>query len=439
MKNKKALIIFLLILSIQLVSIYPLYAYREFVGTNVNNFSNEKEELVFFIDNFEKVFLDYCDILRENGINVNYPKIQHQFGNFKDILQTSEPGDNIFNYIVNTLSSVISNPLTGAVAGAISGPVLGVIFGSGIVLAFDGGLSFIEIIALTFAGALITGILGAGIGGLLGIGIGAIFMLGGALSFGIIGALVGIIAGLLFGIILLPLLPIIIIISLIIFGILGLLIGATSIGLLSLTLLLPTGAFIGGIVGGAAGAAVGVIGGLGITLIEQLLFIPILLLLAAIGAVIGFFIGPPIGALLGFILPNRQSTSGTNLSAQRSSNQPVSSGLGIPPNIDNLTPTTPVLPSLNYSPFTTQAKLLTFLKYTEKTFYSNDRKIFTDLKGTLKPILENYNKVFGKNITKNITDKISNILNNADLTTPDGINEATAKILHLIPDTQNNY
>lgn len=431
MINKKVLIIFLLVLSIQLVLIYPLYAYREFLNTNVNNFNTENNDLSLCVDNFEKVFLNYCDILKENGININYPKMQYQFENFKEVLQANQPGNNIFNYIVNTLSSVISNPVTGAVAGGISGPILGIIFGSGIVLAFDGGLSFIEIVALTFAGALITGILGAGIGGLLGIGIGAIFMLGGAISFGIIGALVGIIAGLIFGLILIPLLPIIAIIAVIIFGILGLLIGATSTGLLSLTLLLPTGAFIGSIVGGAAGAAVGVIGGLGITLIEQLLFIPTLLLISAIGAVIGLFIGPPIGAILGFILPNRQQpTSGTNLGAQTSTEQPVPSGLGIPPNIDNLTPTTPVLP------YTTQSKLLTFLKTTEKTLYSRDKKIFTDIRGTINSIFYEYNKIFGKSKTNNVTDKISDVLNKSDLTTPDGINEATSKILHLIPNVQ---
>ena len=440
--NKIMLIIFSLVLAFQSILIYPLYAYREFLSTNVNNVINEKEELVFFIDNFEKVFLDYCDILRKNGLDIDYSQIQPQLNNIKDILQANQPINNIlndfYNNFVNTLTTFITNPFTGAITGGIIGPILGTLLGGGIVLAIDAGISLVEIVVLAFFGTVLFGFAGLLVGGLAGFVLSIIIVIIEAIFFAIIGASAGALLSLAIPI------PIIIdlILAVVILGGFGFVFGGLG-GLINLVILVPITAILGAIVGSAMGLLLGSFAGLGFVVgIEQLIFLPLALLVAAIGAVLGIFAGPTAGALAGLFLPNT-STAGENQSAgddgQVATTQPVPTRLGIPPNIDNLTPTTPVLPPLTYSPFTTQAKLLTFLRKTEEIFYSNDKKIFTDLKGTLEPVLDNYNKIFGKNKTKNITVKISNILNKADLTTPEGINEATAKILYLIPDTQNNY
>jgi hypothetical protein len=441
MRGHTLLKIFIFTIIIQIISIYPLYSYKEFFNTRINNINGK--DISYLMDSFKKVWLNYSDILRENDVNIDNSKVFNHINNMKDTFQVNQAPLNIYNYMVNTLANIISNPLTGAISGGLAGPVLGALFGSGIVLAFDAGLSGLEILVLTLAGALITGLLGAGLGGALGAGIGAIFTLGSALAFAVIGGLVGIFAGLIFGIILLPLLPLIIIILPIVFALLGGIIGGAASSLISLLLLLPVGGFIGAILGGATGAAIGAIGGLAISAVEQILFLPTALLIAAIGAVIGLIIGPPIGGVLGYIIPNQNqqanNTQNDNNQENSPEEQPVNTIPSFPPNVDNLTPRTPVLPTGSYVlPYSVDSKVLDFLHTSEQIIYSHDKTIFTDLKGTLIPILNNYSKIFNSAKVKRVSKQICNILNNSDLNSPDGINNATTEILKLIPEPHSH-
>jgi hypothetical protein len=428
MRLKHQLTIFIVVIAFQMITIYPLYAYTEFFNTKNNIFTSNEKELSFFIDNFEDIFFEYTDLLRENGIDINNSQMQQQIHNIKNIFQTNQPIGNI----INTLSTFISNPFTGAIFGGISGPILGALLGGGLVLAIDAGISAVEVLVLAFVGTFLFALAGLLVGGLSGLFLGIIIAILGALFFGIIGALAG---GLLSLAIPIPIIFDLIIAALIL-GALGFVFGGLG-GLFNLVILVPTGAVLGSIVSGALGLAIGSLAGLGFSLVEQLLFIPIVLLLAAIGAVLGFFAGIPAGAIAGLFMPNNSNQTNEDNNENRSQeneNLPVQQNLGIPPNVDNLTPTTPILPPLNYSTFAFQDNLIKFISISERTFYSNDKIIFSDIKIIINTLLENYNRLFSNSMNNNITHKISKIINNADLTTPKGINNATAKILKLLPN-----
>lgn len=423
MRHRYHLSIFIAVIAFQIVTIYPLYAYTEFFNTKNNLFNNNEKELSFFIDNFEEVFLEYTDLLRENGIDIDNSQMQQQIHNIKNIFQANQPLGNI----INTLSTFITNPFTGAIFGGISGPILGALLGGGLILAIDVGVSAIEILVLAFVGTFLFALAGLLVGGVAGLFLGIVIAILGAFFFGIIGGLAGGLVSLAIPI------PIIfdLIIAVLILGALGFVFGGLG-GLFNLVILVPTGAILGSIVSGALGLAIGGLAGLGFTLVEQLLFIPIILLLAAIGTVLGFFVGIPAGAIAGYFMPNNSNPA--NGGNNENENLPVQQNLGIPPNVDNLTPTTPILPQLNYSTFAFQDNVIKFVSISERTFYNNDKIIFSDLKDIINALLENYDRLLSNNLNSNITKKISNIINNADLTTPKGINNATAKILKLLPN-----
>ena len=211
-----------MVISLHLITIYPLYAYTEFFNTKNNSFNNKDTELSFFIDNFEDIFLEYTDLLRENGIDINNSQMQLQIHNIKNIFQANQPLDNI----INTLSTFITNPFTGAIFGGITGPILGALLGGGLVLAIDAGISAIEILVLAFVGTFLFALAGLLVGVVSGLFLGIIIAILGALFFGIIGSLAG---GLLS--LAIPILIIFdLIIAVLILGALGVVFGAVRSG-----------------------------------------------------------------------------------------------------------------------------------------------------------------------------------------------------------------
>jgi hypothetical protein len=438
MNHKLLVILFLFIIILQIIIVPPSFAYREFINLQSNT-TNSTQEIQIFTEHLDSILLKHHDLLNSYGYDVDYSKVNNELNNVKNISQANLTFNNLINRIAEFVAPATSNPFLGAIFGGLAGPFIGALLGGGIALAIDAGLSLIEIGVLAFSGAVLFGIIGAIIGFIPGaLLLGLISAVLGAIFFGVAGAISGGIFGvitLIFAIIAVPLL-------FIAGGLFGIVVGGIGSGIVNAVVGGPVGSLIGIIIGGALGAALGTVGGVAFATVEQLLFIPIVLLLAAIGAVLGFFIGIPAGALLSLFSPNTDQTDEESNEQEDEENnnttvRPTPTRLGIPPNIDNLTPTTPLLPPTNYNPYTVRSKILTFLKISEKTIYNNDKDIYTNLIDSINDLLVAYNKIFINN-QNNITDEISYILNRSNLTTVNGINKATSEILNLIP-AQNNY
>jgi hypothetical protein len=438
MKHKHLVTLFLFVIMLQIVIVPPSFAYREFINSQSNTY-NSNQEIQIFTEYLDSLLSKHHDLLSSYGYNIDYTNVNKELNNIKNISQDNLIFNNLLNRITEFFPPITSNPFLGAMFGGLTGPFIGAALGGGIVLAIDAGISLIEIMVLAFSGAVLFGIIGAIIGFIPGfILLGLISAVLGAIFFGVVGAISGGIFGvmtLVFAIVAVPLL-------FIAGGLFGIVVGGIGAAIPNAVVGGPIGSLIGIIIAGALGAALGTVGGVAFATVQQLLFIPIVLLVAAIGAVLGFFIGIPAGALTSLFSPpidqeNAQENEQEEEQNNNSTVRPTPTRLGIPPNIDNLTPTTPVLPPTNYNPYTVSSKILTFLKISEKIIYNNDKDICTNLIGSINDLLVTYNKIFTNN-SNNITEKISYILNRSNLKTVNGINKATSEILNLLPAQNSN-
>jgi hypothetical protein len=227
----------------------------------------------------------------------------------------------------------------GFIGGLIGGAILGAIIGA-------------------IIGAFIFGAAAAAFFGVAGFIAGLPFFIIGGIILGFIGAVVGLILGIIGG------------------GVVGLIGG----GLLGAGM----GAIFMGIISSAVGAASGALFGLGLAAAEQLLFIPAIILMAAIGLVIGGLVFPAGDAALAF-LGGSSGTSGMSL-----------------------------------------------FSIVDESINANGGKFVNNIEDVTKDVLKFAQKTYGPESFKMI-NALESVIDTSDLKTPEGINNATLRVLELIP------
>ncbi|MDY6821067.1 MAG: hypothetical protein SVN78_05550 [Deferribacterota bacterium] len=440
MSNKILLKFFILAFSIQLITITPLNAY----ATQNNKINNEIE---FFYNNLDDIFYKYSNVLEGTSVKIDTKLLKENLMRIKTAMQLGLIGNttislgDIISITIGDLSFLRSMALY-----AINGTVLGALLGGGITLAIDAGVSLIEIATLAFSGAFLFGIVGAMLGFIPGaIIIGLIGAVIGAIFFGLVGAITGAVLGLIPFVVAIITVPLLFILG----GITGLFLGGLTSGLISAVVIGgPLGSILGGILFGAAGLGVGGIGGALLVTTEQLLFLPIVLLLAAIGAVFGFFSGIPAGLIISFSqgdsnneeveLEDNEEAGGQ----ENNENNNVEENLNYPPLIDNSTPRDLILPPTNYTTNSYQEKTLQFLNNAENLFIRH--KLFTNnsnIRNLLFDLLFLYDNSF-KQKNNDTFKKIKKIITENTFDSKKSIMNTTIEILKLLPFQniqQDNY
>ena len=273
-------------------------------------------------------------------------------------------GPNQVDSLFNTLGRLFGGVYEGLLFGGPLGAGLSVAIG----LALDVGISISVILGVAVVAGVILAII-TGIGAL------PVSVIVGVLVGAIIGALLfAVVAGVIFGggtaflvvaltFILLPIINIIL---------------AVAVGLSVAVIVGILGGIVGLIIGGAGSGAL--FGGV-LTLGGQIIFIPLILFLGAIGFVLGLIGGPIIGGAAGFV------SGGSGMTLFSSTVKTIESyGDDYVYNIDNIVKTT-----------------------------------LAEAKRVLGP--KSYNKI----------KSIEIIVDTADFTTAEGINRATEEILGLLP------
>ena len=333
----------------------------------------------------EKQLLDY---INKNQVEINLiakdimSKDPEQLVGLGGGSNRGAPGQ--IDSLMNTLGRIFGGTYEGFLFGGPLGAGLGVSIG----LAIDAGISMSVILGIAVIAGIILAIV---------VGIGALPMsiIIGALAGAIIGALLfAVVAAVIFGggtflvvaltLLLLPILNIIIafvvaatvaVIVAFLAGIVGLIVGGVLGGVLGLVAV-PIAAIIGGVAGAGSGGLFGaVLAGAG-----QLIFIPLTLFLGAIGFVLGLVGGPLVGGAAGLM---------------------------------------------------NSAGMLTFSS-TVKDIESYGDEYVYNVDKIVKNILDNAKNTFGPK-SYNKIKSIEIIVDTADFTTADGINQATEEILKLAP------
>ena len=338
---------------------------------------NEKQLLDYINKNQEEINLIAKDIMSKDP-----EQLGGLLGGLGGGSNMGAPGK-IDNFM-NTLGRIFGGTYEGFLFGGPLGAGLGVSIG----LAIDAGISMSVILGIAVIAGTILAIV---------VGIGALPMsiIIGALAGTIIGALLfAVVAAVIFGggtflvvaltLLLLPILNIIIafvvaatvaVIVAFLAGIVGLIVGGVIGGVLGLVAV-PIAAIIGGVAGAGSGGLFGaVLAGAG-----QLIFIPLTLFLGAIGFVLGLVGGPLVGGAAGFMNSAGMSTFSLTVKDIES--------------------------------------------YGDDYVYNVDKIV--------KNILDNAKNTFGPK-SYNKIKSIEIIVDTADFTTADGINQATEEILKLAP------
>lgn len=391
-----------------------------------NEYSAEINEFNQFYPLFENVYQKYLSTLEKEGFYIDSEKELFQLANLADLFQGLLRGELPTGGVMPSFATTASGIVAGTLAGAGLGPILGALLGGALALAVDAGVSLVEILVLAGSGGFILGVIGALIGAPLGFIAGLIvFAVIGAILFGVLGAITGGVIGvttLVFAIIAVPIL-------FIIGGILGIIIGGISGAIFGAIVGLLPGALVGAIVLGAIGVAGGAILGFGLSAVEQLLFIPLVLFVAAIGLVLGFFAGIPAGGILGAV-------AAFLLTASRSESASVEDQQDVIPKPPQPPLTSPVIPpppniTLPPIPASGQNQLLQMENFKLLLERNINYTSISDPESLAKTMLDVSEKVFGEKVLF-INNKIKHIINSSNLSTPEGINNATIKILQLL-------
>jgi uncharacterized protein (UPF0297 family) len=320
---------------------------------------------------------------------------------------TNEGAPGQIDYVMNMAGRVLGGVFEGIVLGFPGTVALFTSLGLAIGLALDAGVSMAVILGCAALAGLIVGVIFAllsifvlaFIGTFLGAIIGALILAA------IVAIIIGIIVSLLVAIMIISILTFMFIIPIFIFLlalvalIIVLLISPFAM-LLSIIVGGIGGAVVGGVGGGMAGFVLspftfimggisgGIIGGLagsGLSLVGQVLFVPIILLLGSIGFVLGTIIGgigaPLIGGVMGLLNSAGMKTASAVMKSVES--------------------------------------------YNNDDFIYNIDKIIMNALNEAKKALgpKAYNKI----------KQIEIIIDTADLTTQEGIVKATEEILNLAP------
>lgn len=314
---------------------------------------------------------------------------------------TNEGAPGQIDYVMNMAGRVLGGVFEGIVLGFPGTVALFTSLGLAIGLALDAGVSMAVILGCAALAGLIVGVIFAFLSifvlAFIGTFLGAI--IGALILAAIVAIIIGIIVSLLVAIMLMTLFTIIIPLIILIVLIIVLLI--SPIAMLSAIIVGGIGgAVVGGVGGGVAGFALspftfimggisgGIIGGLaggGLSLVGQVLFVPIILLLGSIGFVLGTIIGGIGAPLAGGVMGLLNST-----------------GMK-----------------------TTSAVMKSVESYNNDDFIYNIDKIIMNALNEAKKALgpKAYNKI----------KQIEIVIDTADLTTQEGIVKATEEILNLAP------